>query len=324
MRAPAFWSGNSVLSTLLLPLGAVYAAAGRVRRMAVTPWQATVPVICIGNIVAGGAGKTPVALAVARYLIGRGVQVHFLSRGYGGRLTGPVRVQPETHGAADVGDEPLLLAGTAPCWVAADRVAGAKAAVAAGAQAIVMDDGHQNPALAKTLSIVVVDGGTGFGNGRVLPAGPLREGIAAGLARADAVAILGEDRAGVESTLLPGLPALHGDLEPTEESRALAGKSLLAFAGIGRPEKFFETLRGLGGRLAGSRAFPDHHPYSYKEVREIVDAARAAGALPVTTAKDAVRLPGELRQEVKVVEVEVRWREPEGLDEILQRAVGHG
>ena len=324
MRAPRFWDGSSPLSTLLMPLGAVYAAAGKLRRVMATPWQAPVPVICIGNLVAGGAGKTPVALAVARHLISRGINVHFLSRGYGGKLKGPVRVVPGIHQAVDVGDEPLLLAETAPCWVAADRVAGAQAAVAEGAQVIVMDDGHQNPRLGKSVSIVVVDGGAGFGNGRVIPAGPLREPIAAGLARADAVAILGADNVGIAASLPEGMPVLHGHLKPTEKSRTLDGETVLAFAGIGRPEKFFDTVRALGCKLLETRAFPDHHPYGYKEVWEIVDAARAAGALPVTTAKDAVRLPGDLRAPVMVVEVEVVWREAELLDRILLKAVPNG
>lgn len=324
MRAPRFWDGPSPLSTLLLPLGAAYAAAGRLRRMMATPWQASAPVICIGNLVAGGAGKTPVALAVARHMISRGLDVHFLSRGYGGRLKGPVRVISGIHQAADVGDEPMLLAATAPCWVAADRVAGAQAAVAEGAQVIIMDDGHQNPRLEKSVSIVVVDGGAGFGNGRVIPAGPLREPITEGLARADAVAILGGDNAGVAANLPEGMPVLHGHLEPTQESLTLDGKTVLAFAGIGRPEKFFDTVRALGCNVIETRAFPDHHPYSYKEAKGIVDAAGAAGALPVTTAKDAVRLPGDLRAPVTVVEVEVVWREPELLDRILLKALRNG
>lgn len=324
MHAPDFWSGRTLLSTLLLPLGAVYGAAGKIRRMAANPWKAPVPVICIGNLVAGGAGKTPVAQAVARHMISKGADVHFLSRGYGGKSKGPVRVVPGTHGAAEVGDEPLLLAGTAPCWVSADRVAGAKAAVAAGAQVIVMDDGHQNPNLAKSASIIVVDGGAGFGNGRVIPAGPLREPVADGLSRADAVVILGEDRAGVAASLPAGMPVLRGHLEPSEQSHALDGESVLAFAGIGRPEKFFETVRALGCNLVESRAFPDHHPYVYKEIREIIDAALAAGALPVTTAKDAVRLPDDLRDSVMVVEVEVVWQELELLDRILLKAVQNG
>ena len=325
MRAPAFWTaGPSALSTLLMPLGAVYGAVGKLRRMAVSPQQPPVPVICVGNLVAGGAGKTPVAQAIARHMIGQGVNVHFLSRGYGGRLKGPVRVVPGIHTAFDVGDEPLLLAETAPCWVAANRVAGAKAAAADGAQIIVMDDGHQNPGLVKAVSIVVVDGGTGFGNGRIIPAGPLRESVAEGLARADAVVILGDDKTGVAQGLPQGMALLNGHLKPTEESRALDGERVLAFAGIGRPEKFFDTVRALGCNLVEQRGFPDHHPYGYKEVRELIDAAWALGALPVTTAKDAVRLPPDLRAPVMVVEVEVVWQEPGLLDKVLLAGLRHG
>lgn len=324
MRAPDFWSGRTLFSTLLLPLGAMYGAAGKIRRMAVSPWKAPVPVICIGNLVAGGAGKTPVAQAVAQHMISQGVEVHFLSRGYGGKLEGPVRVGRGIHEAADVGDEPLLLAAIAPCWVSTDRVAGAKAALAAGARAIVMDDGHQNPSLAKSASLVVVDGEVGFGNGRVIPAGPLREPVAEGLARADAVVVLGEDKTGVANNLPAGMPVLRGNLEPSEQSRSLDGKAVLAFAGIGRPEKFFDTVRALGCEVIETRAFPDHHPYSYKELREIIDAASSAGALPVTTAKDAVRLPDDLRSQIMVVEVEVVWRDPELLGRILLEAVKNG
>lgn len=325
MRAPAFWSSTaSALSALLMPLGAIYAAAGKLRRMTAVPQPAPVPVICVGNLVAGGAGKTPVAVAIARHMIAQGVEVHFLSRGYGGRLKGPLRVVPGIHEAADVGDEPLLLARTAPCWIAADRVAGAKAAAAEGAQVIVMDDGHQNPSLAKAASIIVVDGETGFGNGRVIPAGPLREPVAEGLSRADAVVIMGEDRANVAALVPKGMPVLRGNLAPTEESRALAGESVLAFAGIGRPAKFFDTLRAIGCNLIETRMFPDHHPYSYQEAKELVDAAWALGALPVTTAKDAVRLPPDLRAPVMVLEVEVDWSDPALLDRLLLKAVTNG
>ncbi len=324
MRAPAFWSRRTLLSTLLLPLAALYDAAGRLRRRLTAPQEAGVPVVCIGNLVAGGAGKTPVAVAVARHLAARNVDVHFLSRGYGGTLVGPVRVAPGVHEAAEVGDEPLLLAQVAPCWIARDRVAGARAAVAGGAQIIVMDDGHQNASLRKTVSIVVVDGETGFGNGRIIPAGPLREPAAQGLTRADAVVILGEDRADVAQSLPRDMPLLYGQLTPTGESRALVGKPVLAFAGIGRPEKFFDTVRALGCALVDRRSFPDHHAYGYKEVEEIIDAALATGAVPVTTAKDAVRLPPDQRAAVTVVKVEVMWREPELLDRILQEALHHG
>ena len=324
MRAPAFWSRRTPLSTLLVPLGALYAGAGRLRRLMATPRDAGVPVVCIGNLVAGGAGKTPVAIAVARHLIARDIAVHFLSRGYGGMLPGPVRVAPGRHDAAEVGDEPLLLAEVAPCWIARDRVAGAVAAVADGAQLIVMDDGHQNARLRKAVSMVVVDGETGFGNGRVMPAGPLRETVAAGLARADAVILIGEDRAGVAGLLPPGLAVLHGTLEPASDSRALAGKTVFGFAGIGRPGKFRATLERLGCAVALWRDFPDHHPYRRAEIEAILREAGAAGAIAVTTEKDAVRLPQDLRASIRTVRVQVAWRDPARLEDVLPAVMRNG
>ncbi len=282
------------------------------------------PVICIGNLVAGGAGKTPVALSVGAKLLERGLKVHFLSRGYGGRLKGPVRVAPEQHDAAEVGDEPLLLAEVAPCWVARDRVAGAMAAIEDGAGAIVMDDGHQNPTLEKSVSIVVIDGETGFGNGRLIPAGPMRETVAEGLARADAVAILGENRTGVTAVIPRKLPVLRGTLEPSGDSADLAGKRVCAFAGIGQPEKFFATLEAMGCKIVARHGFPDHHPYGDAEIEAIVETARSRDAVPVTTEKDAVRLSPELRNAIRTVRVQVVWREPDLLDKVLEKSLRNG
>lgn len=317
MRAPAFWSRRAPLSTLLAPLGALYAAADRLRRWMARPREVGVPVVCVGNLVAGGAGKTPVAIAIARHLMARNLSVHFLSRGYGGTLRGPVRVAADRHEASHVGDEPLLLAAVAPCWIARDRAAGARAAAADGAQVIVMDDGHQNASLRKAVSLVVVDGDFGFGNARVIPAGPLREPVAAGLARADAVVVIGEDRAGVAAQLPPGLAVVHGTLAPAEECAALRGQAVFGFAGIGRPAKFRATLEALGCTVAGWREFPDHHPYRRAEIEAILRDAETAGAMPVTTEKDAVRVPPDLRRSVRTVGVAVTWADPSRLDAVL-------
>jgi tetraacyldisaccharide 4'-kinase len=318
MRAPGFWRTDGTLPALLSPLSLGWIAGTWLRRATTTPYRAPVPVICVGNLVAGGAGKTPVAIALGQDLIGRGKAVHFLSRGYGGRETGPLRVDPATHAAADVGDEPLLLARIAPSWIAHDRAAGAAAAVAAGAAAIVMDDGFQNPGVAKDLSLVVVDGGYGFGNGRVMPAGPLREPRAAGLARADAVVLMEPDEAGVASLLQRNLPVLRATLAPIE-AEPLRGKSVFAFAGIARPEKFFATLESLGCRIAGRRAFPDHHPFTEAEIASLVAEAERAGALPVTTEKDAVRLPPAMRGKVTTLPVALRWADAAAPETLLAR-----
>ena len=274
------------------------------------------PVICVGNLVAGGAGKTPVALSLAALLGARGAAVHMLSRGYGGTLKGPVRVDPATHSARVVGDEPLLLAQAAPTWVARDRAAGARAAIAAGAGLLLMDDGFQNPSLEKDLSLLVVDGGYGFGNGRVMPAGPLREPVAVGLARASAAVILGEDTCGVAAMLRGGPPTFRAHLR-LDGAADLIGKRVLPFAGIGRPEKFYASLRALGCEVVAHWDFPDHHPYTPEEVMAIWDEARARDATPVTTAKDFVRLPEDARTLVRAVEVTVDWADEAALSRLL-------
>lgn len=325
MKAPAFWyRPPSVAAALLWPVAAVWAAVGRAK-LGRPGFRPGVPVVCVGNLVAGGAGKTPVVLDLVARLRGMGVSAHSLSRGYGGRLEGPVRVDLGCHGAAEVGDEPLLLAAGGAAWVARDRAVGARAAVAAGAQVIVMDDGFQNPALAKDLSLLVVDGAMGFGNGRVIPAGPLREPVAEGLARADALVLVGEDRAGVAEMVGGRVPVLRARLVPEPGAAAgLRGKRVLAFAGIGRPGKFFDTIAEVGAELAEAVPFPDHHPYTGAEVEGLLARAGRLGAVPVTTAKDAVRLPAGLRDRAAVLPVALAWEDEGAVTALLEKVVRHG
>lgn len=315
MRAPEFWRHDGPLATALAPLALAFDGVGRVRRALIRPWRAPLVVICVGNLVAGGAGKTPVALAIGVRLAARGVAVHFLTRGHGGRTRGPLAVDPARHDAALVGDEALLLAAVAPTWVARDRPAGAARAAAAGAEAVVMDDGYQNPSLVKDLAIVVVDGDYGFGNRRVMPAGPLREAPGPGLVRADAVVLIGEGQ--VPVGLYDGRPLLRATLAPTPAARALAKRRVVAFAGIGRPEKFFATLKEMSCEIVAAHAFADHHRYDADEIMRLVEAAAALDATPVTTAKDFVRLPAEARPMVEPVPVTLAWRRPEALDRLL-------
>ena len=328
MRAPAFWWRRSGWQAVLLePLSVPWIVAGRLRHTAVDPSHAGVPVICVGNVVAGGAGKTPVALAVAAALSGRAV--HFLTRGYGGRLAGPVRVDPAVHGYREIGDEPLLLARAAPTWVARRRAEGARAAVGEGADVLIMDDGFQNPGLHKDLSLLVVDGATGIGNGLVMPAGPLREPVMDALMRADAAVLIGRDVTGIEGRLRERLPVLRARIVPEPGAAVrLAGRRVLAFAGIGRPQKVFDSLIELGADVVAMHAFDDHHPYGHDEVAALVDAAARLDAVPVTTAKDHVRLPPEARPLVEVLPVTVAWQEPAALDALLaplvQRRGGDG
>jgi tetraacyldisaccharide 4'-kinase len=299
MRPPGFWSRPAgAAANLLRPLSALYARA-TAWRVARPGLRLPVPVICVGNLTAGGAGKTPTVM----WLTARVPGAHVVSRGHGGRLEGPVRVDPDRHDASEVGDEPLLLAAFAPTWVAKDRAAGGRAAATAGATAILLDDGFQNPALEKDLSIVVVDAGAGFGNGRVLPAGPLREAVGAGLARADFVLTIGSDAQQDRLTLPPAPPRLRGRLAPLATGMPWAGLPVFAFAGIGRPEKFFETLRDLGADIRGTEALSDHQPLTPALLKRLGDRAAALSAQPVTTEKDAVRLPPALRGRVLTVPV---------------------
>ncbi len=292
---------------LLAPLGAGWDAASRLRRALARPYRAPVPVICVGNLVAGGSGKTPVVLALAASIAARGVAIHIVTRGYGGFLGGPVPVDPARHDAKAVGDEALLLAASSPCWVARDRAAGVREAVAAGAGAILLDDGFQNPAIEKDLSLLVVDAEYGFGNNRVIPAGPLREPAASGLARTDAVVLLG---AGAEPDAVreAGCPILCADLYPIRGER-FAGAQIVAFAGIGRPEKFFASLRKVGASLIAAHPFPDHHRFADAEIARLRYEAERADAGLVTTAKDWARLPPRLRGGIEVLEVEIRWQD---------------
>jgi tetraacyldisaccharide 4'-kinase len=320
MRPPGFWQrrGDSTVAALLSPFGKLVAAA-TARRVARRGWQAPVPVICVGNVTLGGAGKTTVALDLGRRLHRRGARVHFLTRGYGGSVRGVHRVRPG-DGAGLVGDEALLLAEVAPTWVGADRAATARAATAEGAEVLVMDDGLQNPTLVQDTSLLVVDGAVGFGNGRVFPAGPLREPVAAGAARCQAAVLIGADTAGARSWLPADLPVLQARLIPSGEVGCLAGRSVLAVAGIARPEKFFTMLEDAGIRIAERAAFPDHHPFTPSELRRLCDKAKRSGLALVTTPKDAARLPSEVQMEFTVVGVEIGWEDEEAIEALIRRA----
>ena len=322
MREPAFWwREGSLASALLAPVAAVYAAIAT-WRLARPGRRPGIPVVCIGNLTVGGAGKTPTALTVARMLAKAGERPVFLSRGYGGALAGPLVVDPARHRARDVGDEPLLLARTAPTIVARDRVKGA--GIAAGASVIVMDDGFHNPSLAKDFSVLVVDARRGIGNGRVIPAGPLRAPVDAQLSRAHALVMVGRsapDCAIAEMARERDIPVLRASLRADAAFIAtLAGRRVLAFAGIGDPQKFFATLTEAGVAIAATRSFADHHRFTGREAAALCEEAERDGLALVTTEKDLARLSGEeqpLSARARALPVTLVFEDTAGFESLL-------
>ena len=313
MRAPSFWftppDSPSLFARVLAPIATIYAALTARRIVQPAKIKANVPVICMGNINAGGTGKTPTTIALIDRLTARGHSPHVVSRGYGGSLDGPIQVDERRHTAGETGDEPLLLAAFAPTWVSKDRAAGVAQAQSAGADVILLDDGFQNPDVAKDLNIVVVDAMRGFGNGRVIPAGPLREPVQAGLKRADFVLSIGppdtQDR--FAATWAVSTPHLIGHLAPLPTGMPWRDLKLLAFAGIGHPEKFFVTLQDMG----------DHQPLTDALMKRLEIEAQAHNAQLVTTEKDAVRLPDSFRMKVLTLPVRLELVDWAPLDAAL-------
>ena len=320
MRAPEFWISGGLAAGLLSPLGTFYGWSVAARQVWSRPFRSKARVICIGNLTAGGTGKTPVAIAIFHTLAATGGKIVFLSRGYGGRLHGPVEVDLARHSSTDVGDESLLLAAHGTTIVARDRAKGAQLADELGAAFIIMDDGFQNFQIAKDLAIVVVDASSGFGNGRLIPAGPLREPVTKGLSRADAIVLVGDGT----SALPPfGGPILKVHIV-AEDAQALRGRNVVAFAGIGRPKKFFDMLCTLGVQVTATRSYPDHHWFSASDLAELKETAKATNALLVTTEKDFARLDHAFRREVVPVPVRAEFADGAALRRLLDRVAEPG
>jgi tetraacyldisaccharide 4'-kinase len=330
-EAPFWWyRRKGALASALAPVGRLYGRLVEARAARVAPYRSLLPVICIGNFTAGGGGKTPTAIAVAALLAELGARPAFLTRGYGGASKGPVPVA-KGQSAEQVGDEPLLLAEVAPTMVAADRAAGAVALEATEAAVIVMDDGFQNPSLAKDLSLVVVDATAGIGNGLIMPAGPLRAPLDAQMARASALIVIGDGEKAAsltEAFTAQGKPVLKARTVPRQDRRWLGVLPVIGFAGIARPEKFFATLRNNGARLIDTRAFPDHHRYRERDARRLLKAAKEQNAMLVTTEKDFVRLAdeedtalGELKHRCRPFPIAVEFDDAAAVKDLLAAAI---
>ncbi len=330
LRTPSWWYAKaSLIPALLAPAALAWNAVTRVRWVFVKPYRSKLPVICIGNFTAGGAGKTPAALAIANFLRDAGERPIFLTRGYGGRTQGPHLVDPSRDTAHAVGDEPLLLARVAPTIVAADRAEGAKLAESQNASVIIMDDGFQNPGLAKTSSLIVFDSALGLGNEHVIPAGPLRASLGFQLAQADGLILVGDGDAAERINALAqsaSLPVLVAEIVPDPDCAWLKDKPLVAFAGIGSPDKFFRTVEDLGGRLMERMPYADHHPYTQGDVLKLLDLAAHHGAQLVTTQKDMVRIEGgaelqKLKEATRALPVRLQFKDEKAVKKIISQAI---
>jgi len=327
MQPPDFWKKDPEDAGLwpraLTPLSQLWQWAGKRRWQQGAHAKISIPVICVGNVNLGGTGKTPTVIETVSRLLAMGKTPHVVSRGFKGQLQGPVQIDPTKHTANDVGDEPLLLAAFAPTWVSKDRLAGARAAEAAGADVVVLDDGLQNPAVAKDLTILVVDAQMGFGNGQVMPAGPLRESIDAAISKADLLLTIGPK--GVvhrdfinKWPVLNALPHASSTITLLQTGMDWQGLHALAFAGIGRPEKFYRTLKDIGVVLKGTRSFDDHQTLSSALLMRLEKEAWEMGAQLVTTEKDAVRLPKGWQHKVLTVPVRLKIHDGEVFDQALK------
>ena len=313
MLAPKFWNERNWKSLALLPLGCIYAGITYLRVKLHKPYKASVPVICIGNLTAGGSGKTPVALSIAKILKQNGKTPFFVSRGYGGTLSDVV-VNKDIHSPQEVGDEPLLLAQCADVVINHRRDKAAVKAIEYGADTIVMDDGFQNPFLYKDKSLLVIDGAVGMGNEFPIPAGPMREFFSSGIKRADAIILLGEDKFSIAKRA-NGLPVFNGKV--TTKQKNNSKRKVVAFAGIGRPEKFYQSLENCGYEVVKTFSFPDHHFYNIEELTNIVKHAEELGADIYTTSKDMIKIPYKMQSQFKVLEIDIAWDDEKKLTDFL-------
>ena len=316
MKTPKHWNNINFVSMILYPLGLLYGLATKLRIKYNKSKKVSIPVICIGNLTAGGTGKTPVSISIASILQQQGFNPFFVSRGYGGKLKN-IQVDNNKHTAQQCGDEPLLLARQAPVIVNPDRFNGANTAINNGADIIIMDDGFQNPKLCKDLSFLVFDGSFGVGNELCIPAGPLRENINDGIKRAQAIIIIGEDKHNLQKRF--NLPCFLANIKPLSQN--IDNPNIIAFAGIGNPQKFYNSLKECGFNLLETYDFPDHHYYSETELQNLINLAQQQNALLYTTSKDFVKIPPQLQQHFKVLEISIEWQTPQDLTDFILKQI---
>ena len=320
MKTPSFWHADGFIPKLLEPLAQLYKCLSFLERSLRSKTKIDVPVLCIGNLVSGGAGKTPIALSIGQKLNAKH-NISFLTRGYGGIEAGPIEVNPDEHSSYEVGDEALLLSEVGPTWVSRNRIAGAIAAKNAGFEIVIMDDGFQHTSLVKTLSFVIIDGPYGFGNGRLIPAGPLREPIYSGLKRADIIVLVGEVNPSIIELLPNNKPLLRASLVPAEMGTQLSNNNVIGFAGIGRPTKFLETLEKMGLNIIDFVAFPDHYRFRESEIRELYEKATEVDAILVTTFKDMKRVPKSVAHLCQPIGITVVWEDDSEIQQLLDSVV---
>ena len=320
MKTPSFWHADGFIPKLLEPLAQLYKCLSFLERSLGSKTKIDIPVLCIGNLVSGGAGKTPIALSIGQKLNVKH-NISFLTRGYGGIEAGPIEVNPDEHSSYEVGDEALILSEVGPTWVSRNRIAGAIAAKNAGFEIVIMDDGFQHTSLVKTLSFVIIDGPYGFGNGRLIPAGPLREPIYSGLKRADIIVLVGEVNPSIIELLPNNKPLLRASLVPAEMGTQLSNNNVIGFAGIGRPTKFLETLEKMGLNIIDFVAFPDHYRFRESEIRELYEKATEVDAILVTTFKDIKRVPKNVAHLCQPIGITVVWEDDNEIQQLLDSVI---
>ena len=320
MKTPSFWHADGFIPKLLEPLAQLYKCLSFLERSLRSKTKIDIPVLCIGNLVSGGAGKTPIALSIGQKLNVKH-NISFLTRGYGGIEAGPIEVNPDEHSSYEVGDEALILSEVGPTWVSRNRTAGAIAAKNAGFEIVIMDDGFQHTSLVKTLSFVIIDGPYGFGNGRLIPAGPLREPIYSGLKRADVIVLVGEVNPSIIELLPNNKPLLRASLVPAEMDIQLSNNNVIGFAGIGRPTKFLETLEKMGLDVIDFVAFPDHYRFRESEIRELYEKATEVDAILVTTFKDMKRVPKNVAHLCQPIGITVVWEDDSEIQQLLDSVI---